>query len=446
MRRRTGNGVGPSRQQVVLGCVLLLGLGGSVRALTVEAAKLSRVDGSDPGTGHVFLRNDSDRPVRVVGGALNLCALADHSADNAFWWNVTPPTIVPGAVGDVALKLREWPRQDAVFVRLRSDGGETVDSVVMAQPPGLRLCGVYLDEKLDTVFVWVRNTSDRPIRLARVLVGGEDIAGSLDEARLVCQPGAITCLDHDMDAPLAPGAALFVRVATPGGTGDAGLVRAFSPFPLRAWRDSHAPRDLGLDQQPFLVPYPPQDPAGAGHRACLVMDFPGVVDVDHGLGSEAPELARRCADCREQWPGDACVLTVSGRDDPATHLVYGAIPDLSIVYPRRSVVGYHPEASVRCFRRAKAAAAPRPFAAVCDVHNAGPPGPRVWPAEARLWAYAAISTGGKGLFYRLPERVDNPESWSVLEQEIRRVNAELHTLNPLLRVAEPAGPQAVRCS
>lgn len=164
---------------------------------------------------HVYIRNDSDRPlviedVKLAGISLNEAIansgqrLRKEFANIYFsklphtqlqelidlgepvWWKVDPATLAPGRTGEVIVRLREQGAEDSVTIELVGKHGsaEFARQVpVKVIPVAPRIAGISFLPGLREMYMYFRHPQERGLAPARILMDGRDITAQCNIGR-----------------------------------------------------------------------------------------------------------------------------------------------------------------------------------------------------------------------------------------------------------------------
>ena len=425
---------------------------GSAAALDIAHSFIRRPAKVDPGTVHIFVYNNQNTSVRIASVALtggtrpptargNLEALADaartgREAEQPYlWWRVVPPEIAPGSFADVAIKLNDPPTHK-LRVRLTDSDGASFEHTLTQVNEGLSLTFVGFSPQLDTIYAYVGNQLDTPVRLCRVRINGRDLTDKVRFLWDVIPAASKGCLVIPLPESLAPGAVVFLQV---DGDRDqahcAALVRAFSAFPI-TWLDGSLPEGLpeSGDSAPPRRPGTVPDEGLAGFEN--IMRCPAHAHGPRALA--AAEIIRRHAALLTNEPEIPGMVYVCRWEKEINYFAFSELADVVRVMPFTRSASYvkQPLRDRTQWLTALAlrAAAPRPVHAVVPICFADS---YQWtrsctPQEVRALVYLPLSRGAKGLCYGKRE----PRLSSEAEMMLKQVTGEVASIRAYLQFAD----------
>ena len=397
----------------------------------------------DAGTVHVFLRNDSDSPVHPDKILLN-GRVVSMGAPGVVWYQMIPDVIPAKGIGDLAIKLTARPKENLrVSVVAR---GQTVATRVRLEPQRIAFTYVAFSDDLRTVYLYVQNRGIADLRIKDVELPGVAIKSVTSLSGQDPQRVAIIA---KLEEPLAAGAYLPCKLVTDHGDVIMAMTRVYSHFPIQAFGQDNR-EALAFDPENVEMPFSPligdliKTRKAPAFKAYHLVDDPVCADDGHFPGYTAAEVARlgilsRAADARHPSIIYMCQYMM-----PDNYFVYGELTDIASINP--FVWAMHhgdPRINMGYIELARLASEPRPLFTISDAapHPNDPAGRLPTKDEERLTVYYQIAAGSKGIWYYIRSEYSKDP---VLEAEIGRINQELRTLRPFLRIGDPM--DMVKCS
>ena len=230
----------------------------------------------DPGTVHLFLRNDGDKPVRVTQVAVNDVALPaeflcpelkkleelalpefDGLGDTSgtaptpaesewrevkvpsarfIWYQALPNPVPPGKVSDVMVKFATCAKR-LIKIAAKTSDGQELSRVVQPQPSPFRMTFVGFSDAYDKLYVYLQNDSTKPLTIGRMWLDTTDVTAKSAIPDPVTAPGAKTCVVITPDMTLSRGQYVAVKVESR----ESDLVAAvavlpvWNHFPVSSW-------------------------------------------------------------------------------------------------------------------------------------------------------------------------------------------------------------------
>ena len=440
--------------------------------LVVESGDYRRQHSLDPGTLRVFVRNKGDEPVKVtrvvwddvpapVFGVeypfkrvsveefeklpIYEKAKIQHSNKRAMWAYFEPQPVPAHGLSTLQIKLFQEMR---FLARLKLVAGEqelAVKAGPESNPFGITFIG--LSPELDTLYIYLANSSRQSLSVKQVQVNGEDVTDRTRKLSCPLPPGKKGLLIARLEEPLRKGGFFDVRVVADSEEGNTLVaqerIRAFSGFQLGLeWR---TPRDngIGLDTDVSTWSFakatevlPEKCPASIAHLFACPMHRCG------GPRGSAEVIVRERARFLEAGYPVPSTLHVCRVELALALFLFGELPDairFNSGTAREAWVGSPSgteHGSQALCRLAALAAAPRPYHAVVMASKADV-GYSHWltPEEARLAVFYPLSRGSKAILYRYWQ-VPKDRQPAKFEAELLRINSEIRQLKPFLAIAD----------
>jgi len=366
---------------------------------------------------YAYVRNAGDGAATLAGLTWNgetVEALVEKRT--AVWWRLAPPTLPPGVVGEVVVRLRgRLDRPGQLVVELSN--GRRIELLVDHRGPAFRIESLAFAPDRRTAYLYIESQrQDAPLPTEVLLDGRSPLgmvrwlgAGYTGRLRVACVY---------LDAPLELGSWHTWTVA--GGDARAGAATRVFPdvarFGSYGFMDIKRFADNGLGtyysfgqlgrealdaaqahgiRAAFYISdgTPPEDrrghPAIYGynlHDEPDVGDYSARKDVPMHLrpGTLAPDMVEQARRCAESDATKPVLLTLDLTFTPANYYIYGPIADMTTPDCYPVTIG-QPLSFLRdCAAHAKRATAPRPFGFVyqsCWEHFAKDQGRYVGRAE-----------------------------------------------------------------
>jgi hypothetical protein len=446
----------------------------------VENVTYRKTSEFDPGTIRVYLRNIGKReltvkqvlmdglPISVWGvdlkgdgmapdippeaageGAHGVreFAVRDVSNERLIWARLSPPACPPGKVAECSAKL-SYPLPRPVKMEFVLATGRTLVAVVRPIPPPLSITGIAFSEELARVYLYLEGHSEEPLEVLGVELDGQRVGKGLWFSSRRLPAGEKGLATIDLDEPLTQGSFVTVRVVCRRGISAEERMRVFRGFPLNMELPGKPPAGYGMDEEPYTV-QPAFLTAPKGEEGEAPQAEPGLradfifecaEHMFHGSKRRsAQETLRRYDLCTALDPGHPCVTYLCRVRPEAGYARFAETADILRINPdittALSGAAATPEEVVaRVTRYAYLAARPRPAEALADTARFGKEGVLASPDELRRRVYASIGAGAKGLLYRHQGWED--AAAARLNEEIRRINAEVRQVRPYLSIAD----------
>jgi len=431
------------------------------------------------------VRNDGDRPLAPAGFSLNGTPLDDlRTQFSVIWWRLLPTPLPPGAVGEIAVRLRD-PLTETASLTVTFEGGEAIESTITPSPPPVRIETVGFTQAMDRVFVVVDAIDRKPHRLKRLLIDGRAV-----EARLL-DPGfasGVSPIWVRLPKPLQEGSyhtysaevddlqvACCVRTYNgwvPLGTYGYGDYEEFARNGCNGYANFGRSTKGELDSQATLlmrgitiIGDSPPAKYMIGHPglwAYYLMDEPDCQDYFHAdkwpagkrIGYYGMELERRCQVCRNLDPRKPTLLTLDLTYKPANYYIYGQLADITNpdCYPLS--IGAAVKMVREVVETARYGAGPHPLTFTFETYHLEPDDPAArekqhFPRpptveELRLSLHYALGAGARGLYNYIhctekwKEGVSHgTRDYADLWREMGRCYRTFDAVSPLLALAHP---------
>ncbi|MBM3500133.1 MAG: hypothetical protein FJX74_15865 [Armatimonadetes bacterium] len=432
-----------------------------------------------------YVRNEGDRPLKPSEFRLNGTPLPElREQYSVVWWRLLPSPLPPGAVGEIAVRLRE-PLTEAATLSVAFEGGETLEASVTPEPPSVRIETVGFTETMDGVFLVVEALDRKPHQLRRVLLDGQPVEAKLLDPSF---SQGVSPIQLQLPQPLAEGSyhtysvevddrqvACSVRTYdgwVPLGTYGYGDFEEFARNGCNGHNNFGRFTKGDLDSQATLrmrgvniIGDAPPAEHMIGHPglwAYCLMDEPDCQDYFHAdewpadkrIGYHAMELERRCQVCRDLDPGKPIFLTVNLTYKPANYYIYGQLADVTNPDCYPLVIGQDLRMVRECVETARYGTGPRPMTFTFETYYLEPTDPAALEKkrfarpptaeELRLSIHYALGAGARGLYNYIHctekwnEGVahgtrDYPDLW----REMGRCYRAIDAVAPLVALAHP---------
>jgi hypothetical protein len=418
------------------------------------------------------------------GGGENFESVASKLSDKRIVWaRLAPPHIPQGGIGELSIKLAN-PLPRPMRVLLVPAEGERIPALVRPVQPPLSISAVTFSGTLDRLYVYLDSCPQMiggprpcpcgkaqpqaasssgtgagaqapagPLRVTGVEIDGTPVKNGLWLSSSVIQKGEKHLAVVALKQPLVQGSYVTVRVACENGISAEERVRMFSGFPLNVESGDKLPSGYGLDEQPYTI-FPeyaksaepakaaPAKPPEPSPRANYVFDC-----AMHKFAGDqtrcAKETFRRYDICARFDPYHPSLIHMCRIRPETGYALFGETTDILRFNPNitsgmsRGREGESPEEVVeRITRYAYFGARPRPAQALADTAKFGNDKELASPEESRRRVYTMLGCGVKGLLYR--HRGWEDTSSPRLDDEIKRLNAEIHQIRPYLNIADVA--------
>ncbi len=97
-----------------------------------------------------------------------------ETAGAPVWWRAEPPTLQPGDLGDIVLRLRRNPKVDTLDLSVITDAGNTHLTVPLRTSKP-QFATIAFTPTLDTAYIYVRHPSDPGARPKSIILDGQDV-------------------------------------------------------------------------------------------------------------------------------------------------------------------------------------------------------------------------------------------------------------------------------
>jgi len=419
------------------------------RALVVEHASYRKSSKFDPGTIAVFVRNQSPEAMTVQEVLLDEIPLpvfgvgapGEHktpgqpklpqsyqaaaqllSGKRIIWASFSPNPIPQKASAVLFLKLANSPTRRSKIALRTGDQKTTV--LVAPKESALRIPTIAFSEKLDRIYLYLRNHGPTPLEISGLWLDGQDVFRSAWRSSSRVDPGKDELAILVPPYPVARGAQVIARVAAASGETAEERVRAFPLFPICV-QAGESPKGFYLEENPStrIFGCPMHTYAGDLRRSARE-----ILTTAESFAEKAPSVPRSVHVCRAR-PEEGYAL-------------FGQIADVmsfnpyittatSIDYANESPEGV----AFRLTRLAVSAAAPHVVHAVIPTNQFGiRKGKLSSPERLRKLVYMTIAAGAKGILYRHTAwSAKSPEAVAI-DNEIKEIGNELRLLRPCLSI------------
>jgi hypothetical protein len=391
----------------------------------------------------VYLTNRRDRPVEFTRVLLNGDELKTFPNDTITWFQFYPTSLAkPGETVLLQICLERNPQNlPALDIGTRDGESVTVRAPAFTEPQ-CQIVGLTFSWDMRTALVAYLTARDPAPR--RVRLNGRDVSRSV---RIMEQPAGQRpgVFAIELPEPLSAGQPVHCRLEFAERRTVQCLLRAQAGISMDAYgvgeTDEKLRTELGLDLPPPML---------------HLSDDVACYDLPQRPGFHAPSVlqARR----KGYDAGDArlasAFLCVMARPQ-ISFPVYGQAVDVLQVNPYRlqySGRDTEPkfiEKEENFFRWAWLAARPRPWHWAPEVafFPKRKFGRMIEPPELRLLTYAALGNGAKGVHYFAYGNIEGEyhgfQEHPALLAEIKQLNAEIKTLEPILAPALPLSIETI---
>ena len=399
---------------------------------------------------------DVEAPLDTDGKGIDhidLCAdaVTRLAATRIVWARLSPPKVNPGKIAEFTCKLAS-PMLRPVKVEFSSHAEEIIEVVIRPLPQPMVISAITFSNKLDTIYVYMMNNSDRPVSVYGVELNGKMAPKGIWFTSQILQEGSKHLAVLNLEKPLARGECITVKVCCEGGVASEERTRAFAGFPINV-EEGTPPTGFGLDPEPFahrpayLESTHPPEPQGLAPEDVLRGNFIFSCAMHTYSGDRmrsAREMLRRYDLCRRFEPSVPCYHHLCRVGPEMGYALFGEIADAFATNPNittgvsqqdrtdsaNHIVG-------RTARYASLGARPRP---VYMVLQSTPFGKTVgFCAAKELYdrAYTIIGNGAKGVLYRHHAWAENDPAVILLNNAIKRINERLRLVRGYLAIADP---------
>jgi len=331
-------------------------------------------------------------------------------------------------------------------LKLVADGQELEVKAGPESNP-FRMTFIGFSPELDTLYIYLVNSSQQQLSVKHVHLNGKDIADRTRKLSCPIAPGKKGLLIAKLAEPLKKGDFFDARVVTSSEGGKAHIaqerIRAFSGFQLGLEWQTPRNNDIGLDKTVCTWSFakatealPEKCPASITHLfACPMHRYGGP------RGSAAVIVRERARFLEAGYPVPS-TLHVCRVELALALFLFAELPDAirsNSSTARETWVGGprgNEHGSQMLCRFAALAAAPRPYHAVVMASRADMGFTR-WlaPEEARLAAFYPLSRGSKAILYR-NWQVPKTHQPAKFKAELLRINSEIQQLKNFLAIAD----------
>lgn len=393
----------------------------------------------------VFLTSREREPVELAGIEWDGAKVAQFPTDEVIWWQFYPTGHVkPGETVVLQVCLPKNPEARHGLTIYARSGKRTELLIPSYRKPDWQIVAVTFDLGFRNAFLAFAPYENADHRTAtglaprRLAVNGEQVKFSVLEAAAADRPAMVSA---ELPQPLTFGQPVHVRLDFDGRRSAQCLLRASNGFSLDAYgvdeKDDSLRKELALDLRPAYR-IGPEDPAC--EDAKLGASLPHFIETRRKLYEERENRLFAMFLCVAGWP-------------QLHHPIYAQCVDALQANPYR--LNYTDgdddprfiEKEENFFRWARLAACPRPWHYSPEVFLANRFERMLEPGELRSLVYAAIGHGAKGLnYYTYGSVADSYHGFQDspgLLAEIKKLNAELQRLEPMLSTAVPVSIETV---
>ena len=401
----------------------------------------------DEGSVHVFLKNVGSTSVRIQEGFINAMPLSNQ--EEFLWYRISPNPILPMETGECVVRLRKsvanLPSTASANLRLITAEGKELATAIPLINHQLHFTLIGFSDTLGSVFLYVSNSGQRKLSFHKVFLSTKDVTRNCRIPERQIGQNDKRLIVINLAEPLVRGRYISVKVTTKEGVIAQSRVRVFSNFSLGGL-DRKSNLELFMDGEELDWTKDEKKTQGLFHH---LLDCPMHTGNDHSMDavlSNARIILAKMGETGESSFLLPRYIHVCRADIYNGCANFGQIADFIRINPSvallPSLPNYLPEDTdytpVRYLSAfAKKACEPKPFHTTTDIAATSPNDVNLnsIPERERLLVYSAVSSGAKGIFYRIwgDSLKDRPE----LKQEIKKINGELQVLKRYLKFGEP---------
>jgi len=385
-----------------------------------------------------------------------------RDAGHPMWWKSDPPTVEPGVVAEVVLRLRKDPKSPTLKLGVIADSGQSVETTVAVKRAVPRFATIAFSPDLTEVNLYTRHPKGAGMKPTKLFIDDTDITKhariaadrSLDLVSIsVKLPEPPKWMSHHVfRAVYADRSAATASIrawgrdmvyAMWGSAGDIGPSEEHCRKTILDWNKHNLNGAMGIypgDNSKFFVSdegWKFTEGLGMGRMThwiqegqtpmfLFLMDEPDACDaateqVPAGdrLGTNGMWLSKWNAIIRKYAPDTPTLLNIDGTFKPENYYAYHQLSDIPCIDPYYQgeldlVYEKHPE-NLPAYTKptyvyatsavSQSSGQPKPLHVIlCSTkYVPGKPGPYLGryptPEEKRMEAYYAIAAGAKGLSY-----------------------------------------------
>jgi len=397
------------------------------------------------------------------------------SGKRVIWARLAPAVIAPGEIGEFMAKIAN-PMPRPMKVEFVPVTGETLATVVRPTDPPLTISMVTFGEDLRTVYVYLKGNREEPITLRGLELNGRWLSPANESSNIPengkpetseslwlssnnLETGEKQLAVVTLPEPLMQGGFIVLKAYGNGGETVEERVRVFSGFPVNAEGYRAPPPGFGLDTKlydyrpAYMTADTPEGPSSPSEPqlhsnyvfACAMHTFAA----DHRRSAQ--EILRRYELCLRFDPHHPSFQHLCRIRPETGFALFGEIADIIRTNPNITTgLSETPpnetpfEAVARIARYACVSAAPRRVQTVAHSTPFGETRGLTSPDEMRRRVHALLGTGVKGVIYRHHAWNGKEPAEEAMNNEIRRLNAELAHLRDYLAIADTVDWVAVK--
>lgn len=435
--------------------------------LVIDSAYLRQMASfdRDVGTIYIFLKNMSNLTVEVQDATINDIPLSSQS--EFLWYRINPHPIPPKQISELVVQLREHdsfiqqirpflglPSHDAILrseeaiLRFVTALGEKIEVPIAMTNHPFYFTFIAFSDALDTIYLYIKNDGQKNLTLKEIFLSTEDVTRNCRIPVREINKNELRLAVINLDKPLIRGQYVTVKVTTKQGIIAQSRVRVFSDFYLRGsdfhlgGLDKKGSLELFMDAARFDLPKDEKNSHELFHH---LLDCPMHSGDNHtveAMLTNARTILTKMEETRESTFLMPRYIHVCRADIYSGCAKFGQIADLIRINPsvallpsfRYNLPDDTDETPVQYLTAfAKNASQPRPLHTTISVTSSKESSLNPIPELERLLVYAAVSSGSKGIFYRIWGTSLNAN----LKQEIKKINGELQILKRYLKFGEP---------
>ncbi|MFC1460973.1 hypothetical protein ACFLQR_00465 [Verrucomicrobiota bacterium] len=415
-------------------------------APTIQDACIDRNARFDTGTIHILVLNDRSEEYELDSVSLT----------NVLWYRSIPSVIAPYVTGEILIRLRQPVNKDINVTLLDTKGNELK---VVARPRELNasIKSVFFDEDLREVYIYVGSKQELPLPESLLAGVGKNEVSHFNVIR--SNDAKSMCIKAVFSRKLTQCEPVWIKIVLPDvGTLQA-VVKAIGLFPISSW-DGDTRQELSFDPAPFRKLYKPENDTdlrlnrekGPMPKAYEVLEDPSCKDCRklYQIGGHGKQIVERIRTIESLDPLHPTFIHICEWKKKYGYFAYAGITDIIFVnpyeiafYPNKSGYDYYsgnPEMNGYFACLAKTANQPRLLFTIPAAFNDKDKRTARFPTpeELRLTVYSQLIAGSRGILYftKGSKSGRGYEGNRRLKKEIGRLNKELRSLRPLLRIAD----------
>lgn len=413
------------------------------KGLIIDHAHFRKLSRFDTGTVHVFIKNNSNRQIKVGRIILNGIPLPPDPRDSkrAYWYEIIPNPVPPGSMSRCMIKLSS-PPSSLIKVEFEAESGQKLIKVIPPKDNLLRMTFIGFNDTLNKIYIYVENRGRKPLSVSSVFLDGIEITNSCQIPWKALLPLEKNCIVTSLPKSLKYGQYVTIRVETAKKIVAQEMVKVFSLFPIGL---ESGRQDPGLNLAPEIqqVRYAPGHLIKEKTENHIYQLLSCPTHMHDSLNNAAAKVLEHKELCLKKDPFSLTDIHLCRYENEKAYFLFGEIADIVRTNPSNIESDYFkPTAANRQLCQwltelAKTGCQPRPLHAVIIAGKNIYFYDRRLPTaeEERLLVYYAISRGAKGIFYRT-SRLDFSKNPRLVE-EIKTINSELIQLKPYLKISEP---------